>query len=193
MQEPVNIMGVVAFPDPSGKRDIRFIDPNYNILFTVPDGANILMTDIDGSTDVRKCRYIDDTHAKIGDLVYHICEFAECMAEAGCVYAPEGGSADTYEIYQIPHNSDADYLFLSYEHCADYVSAADYRRVYAGMLTPDTSLDDIYVRHNRDDRPFRREMRSVSVSDVIVLTRAGERKVYYVDSIGFVELTDFKT
>ena len=149
------------------------------------------MTDIDGSTDVRKCRYIDDYHTQIGDLTYHICEFAECMAEAGCIYAPEGGSADTYEIYQIPHVSGADYLFRDYESSKDRISAADYRRVYAGMLAPGTSLDDIYVRHNRDDRPFRREMRSVSVSDVIVVTRAGERKAYYVDSIGFAPLEGF--
>ena len=191
MQEPVNINGVVAFPNPNGIRDIRFIDPVYNEMFRVPDGGSIIMTDIDGSTDIRKCTYIDDYHAKIGDLVYHICEFAECMAEAGCIYAPEGGKSDIYEIYQIPHNSGADYLFLSYEHCADRISADDYRRVYAGMLAPGTSLDDLYQKHNRDDRPFRREMRSVSVSDVIVVTRAGERKAYYVDSIGFVPLEGF--
>ena len=29
MKEPVNIMGVVAFPNEDGKRDCRFIDPHY--------------------------------------------------------------------------------------------------------------------------------------------------------------------
>ena len=41
-QEPVNIMGVVAFPNENGQREIRFIDSEYNNLFTVPDGGNII-------------------------------------------------------------------------------------------------------------------------------------------------------
>ena len=29
MKEPVDIMGVIAFPNENGKRDCRFIDPHY--------------------------------------------------------------------------------------------------------------------------------------------------------------------
>ena len=37
--EPVNIMGVFAFPNPDrDNRMIRFIDSEYNTLFTVKDG-----------------------------------------------------------------------------------------------------------------------------------------------------------
>ena len=32
MKEPINIMGVIAFPNENGKRDCRFIDPHYNLL-----------------------------------------------------------------------------------------------------------------------------------------------------------------
>lgn len=40
-REPVNIMGVIAFPEPDkSKRRIRFIDPEYNTLFYIPDGAS---------------------------------------------------------------------------------------------------------------------------------------------------------
>lgn len=50
-REPVNIMGVIAFPEPDKrKRRIRFIDPEYNTLFYIPDGASIVMTRMDGST-----------------------------------------------------------------------------------------------------------------------------------------------
>ena len=173
--------------------EIRFIDSDYNELFCVPDGSNIIVTGFDGSFCPRRCTYIDDTHARIGYEVYHICQFAELMESAGCTYAPEGGSADTYEIYQIPHDSGVDYIFRDYESVYDHVNAADYRRVYAAMLAPSLTLDAIYWRHNRDDRPFGRRMRSLSVSDVIVTTRGGERKAYYVDSIGFRELPAFLT
>ena len=44
-REPVNIMGVIAFPEPDkSKRRIRFIDAEYNTLFYIPDGASIVMT-----------------------------------------------------------------------------------------------------------------------------------------------------
>ena len=44
-REPVNIMGVIAFPEPDkSKRRIRFIDPEYNTLFYIPDGASMAST-----------------------------------------------------------------------------------------------------------------------------------------------------
>lgn len=50
-REPVNIMGVIAFPEPDkSKRRIRFIDAEYNTLFYIPDGASIVMTRMDGSS-----------------------------------------------------------------------------------------------------------------------------------------------
>ena len=43
-REPVNIMGVIAFPEPDkSKRRIRFIDAEYNTLFYIPDGASIVI------------------------------------------------------------------------------------------------------------------------------------------------------
>ena len=68
-QEPVNIMGVVAFPNENGQREIRFIDSEYNNLFTVPDGGNIILTHFDGKSVILPCRYIDDYHAQIGASV----------------------------------------------------------------------------------------------------------------------------
>lgn len=44
-REPVNIMGVFAFPDPDkDKRVIRFIDSDYHTLFTIRDGESIVIT-----------------------------------------------------------------------------------------------------------------------------------------------------
>ena len=189
MKEPVNIMGVVAFPNEDGKRDCRFIDPHYNELFTVPDGGNVVLTYIDGTKKVLPCTYIDDYHVKVGSGVYHICEFAECMHERGTVYQPEHPNGKEkygiYEIYQISDLKTAEYLFESYDRAKGKIKLTDYRRAYAGMLPEKSRLDDIFMEHNRDTRPFGRKMRSMSVSDIVVVTRAGEKHAYYVDSVGF--------
>ena len=48
-REPVNIMGVIAFPNPDhDKRMIRFIDSEYHTLFTIKDGESIVITRFDG-------------------------------------------------------------------------------------------------------------------------------------------------
>ena len=52
-------------------------------------------------------------------------------------------------------------------------------------------MDDIFMEHNRDTRPFGRKMRSMSVSDIVVVTRAGEKHAYYVDSVGYEQIDEF--
>lgn len=192
MQDPVNIMNVIAYPNPNGDRTIRFIDASYHTLFTIPDGGNIVLTLFDGTTETHPCLYIDDTHAKIGSQVYHICQFAEVMESNGCTYAPEGGTADTYEIYQI-EDAGVDYCFRGYEKVKDHILLSDYRRVYAGMLGRDVDLEELYIKHNRDGRPFGRRMRSVSVSDIFIFRRNGEKHAYYTDSVGFAEADEILT
>lgn len=89
-QEPVNIMGVMAFPNPDKKKQvIRFIDSSYKELFKVPDGGNVELTRADGSRTSLPCIYIDDYHAKIGNSVYHICQFAEILEKNGATCSPE--------------------------------------------------------------------------------------------------------
>lgn len=74
---------------------IRFIDPQYNEIFRIPDGGQIRITRSDGSELERSCRYIDDTHVEIGSPwerteLYHICQFAEIMERNGCTVQPVG-------------------------------------------------------------------------------------------------------
>lgn len=71
------------------QKTIRFIDTHYNVLFTVPDGGNIALTNSASETVIRKCEYLDAYHTKIGSNVFHICEFAELMERNGATCAPE--------------------------------------------------------------------------------------------------------
>lgn len=70
-----------------------------------------------------------------------------------------------------------------------------YRRVY-GTSVPETTgngdgtvLDEFYGVMNRDDRPGKTAFRSMSMSDVVALSRPGKAPVYYYcDTIGFVRI-----
>lgn len=192
---PQIIKGVLAFPNEEGKQEIRFIDAKYNTYFSVPDGANIILNTFEGEQRILPCEYIDDYHAQIGNSVYHICQFAENMEQAGAIYAPEhpreGDKVDTYEIYQIKNLELTPYAFRSYDSAKKYFQASDYQKVYQAMLSPKEELEDLFIKHNRDERPFGRRMHSLSVSDVVVLNRNGEKKAYYIDDFGFKEAPKF--
>jgi hypothetical protein len=72
----------------SAEKGIRFIDSHYNELFCIADGDKIVITEMTGEKTERTCRYIDEYHTEIGNSLYHICEFAECMGRRGASYAP---------------------------------------------------------------------------------------------------------
>ena len=192
---PVNIFGVLAFPNDEDGRLVRFIDSDYNTLFHVPDGENIILTTFGDDRKVLPCRYIDAAHARIGGETWHICEFAEAQEQRGAVYVPEhpreGDICDTYTIYQLKDASAAPYAFMPYEQAKAKLRMAHYQRAYRGVLAPKITLENLYAKHNQDSRPFGQRMRSLSMSDVIVLNRGGEEKAYYVDRYGFQEAKRF--
>jgi hypothetical protein len=195
-REPVNIMGVFAFPDPDkDKRVIRFIDSDYHTLFTIRDGESIVITRFDGEKLILPCTYIDDYHTRIGSSVCHICEFAEMQERNGNLYVPStpkiSDEIGTYEIYQIPIIADADYCFRPYADARGKLQNADYQRSYAGMFAKENSLEHLWAKHNSDRRPFACRMRSMSMSDIVVLTQAGKKTAYYADTIGFKEVPEF--
>lgn len=75
-------------------KGIRFIDPNYKELFRIPDGGKIRVKYPNGKNEEFICRYIDDYHVEVGygpGNLYHICEYAERMAECGNKVEPVTG------------------------------------------------------------------------------------------------------
>ena len=102
---------------------------------------------------------------------------------------------DRYTIYQIEKDTPADdYIFMGMDFVKEHgytVSMEYYQDVYRGYLRPGDTLDSLYEKFNRDDRPAATQMHSLSMSDIIVLHKAGEDHAYYVDSIGFTEVPEF--
>jgi len=102
---------------------------------------------------------------------------------------------DTYSIYQIPAEEKySNLLFmttLDLKFSGDVVYWDNYELVYSGALLPGESQDSLWEKFNIN-HPADYKGRSMSVSDVVVISREGEqKKAYYVDGIGFKELTDF--
>ncbi len=60
-------------------KEIRFITPSYNTIFTIPDGEQVIVCFSDGKKKPYTCKYIDETHLLLGNSAYHICELAERM------------------------------------------------------------------------------------------------------------------
>lgn len=99
--------------------------------------------------------------------------------------------ADTYEIYQITDVGACSYGFCGYEMAQEQLRAQDYQHQFTGIFAPEANLETLFMLHNRDDRPLGKQMRSLSVSDVIVTHRGGKTTAYYVDSFGFAEVPGF--
>ena len=188
-------MGVFAFPNKEGDHSCQFIDTDYNKLFKIPDGENIVLTALDGKETVLPCRYIDDCHVSVGQYAMHIFEFAEMQENRGAVYRPEhpkdGDCCDTYTVYQLKSTRETPYECMPLEAAKSMLHPSHYQMVYRGVLAPKTGLDDLLMKHNRDNRPMSRQIRAMSISDVIVLNRNGSEKAFYVDRYAFLGSDDF--
>ncbi|MBQ9899437.1 MAG: hypothetical protein IJM44_08320 [Ruminococcus sp.] len=74
------------------RKGIRFIDPQYNELFRIPDGDRVKIINDVGDSFERTARYVDEYHVELGgslcNTIYHICELAERMEKNGCTVIP---------------------------------------------------------------------------------------------------------
>lgn len=69
-------------------KEIRFIYPDYQEKFRIPDGDQILVTYPTGERKAFVCKYIDDYHVLIGRNAFHICEYAERLQRLGARVYP---------------------------------------------------------------------------------------------------------
>lgn len=107
---------------------------------------------------------------------------------------------DAYAIYQQKRDdSTADIRFMNSEYLQKKgiePQYENYELVYTGALTKDGNqiekLEDLYRIFNVE-HPHDFSGHSLSVSDIVALKQAGVVSYHYVDSIGYKELTNFRT
>jgi len=167
---------------------IRFIDRKDRELFSLPDGRDIALTGFNGKQSRLMCKYVNKNFAEIDGHVYGLAEFASIQEREGAVFAPDymrpEDACGVYEIYQIKDIGNTGYAFRSFEEARKTFDPLDYRRVYASMLAPGVTLDELFALHNHYDRPFGDKIHSMSMSDIIILSRDGHSTAHYVDSYG---------
>ena len=98
----------------------------------------------------------------------------------------------SYQIYQLKEDSSLrDYRFLSLEimkkHHLEF-SPENYNLIYSGTVETGTTVDALYQRFNVD-RPEDFTGHSLSVSDVVAIHTNGKWQAWYVDSIGFADVS----
>lgn len=114
--------------------------------------------------------------------------------------------SDAYAIYQLKRDdTTADIRFMNSEYLQKKgiePQYENYELVYTGALTKDGSqiekLENLYrifnIEHPQDlHQPCLQGIHSLSVSDIVALKQAGVVSYHYVDSIGYKELTNFRT
>ena len=108
--------------------------------------------------------------------------------------------SDAYAIYQLKSDdATADIRFMNSEYLQKKgiePQYENYELVYTGALTKDGNqiekLEDLYRIFNVE-HPHDFSGHSLSVSDIVALKQAGVVSYHYVDSIGYKELTNFRT
>lgn len=86
-----NRYGVTAVLDKTTMnepKEIRFIYPDYQEKFRIPDGDQVIVTYPSGEVKAFTCKYIDDYHVLVGNNSFHICEFAEVLERRGAHVYP---------------------------------------------------------------------------------------------------------
>lgn len=101
----------------------------------------------------------------------------------------------TFSIYQVVDGSEGrDYRYRAYEELQAEgltVSPEHYHLAYSAPLGDLNTLEEIYSKFNQDNRPNGDKMRSLSMSDVVVVSHDGKQAAYYVDRYGFQPVPEF--
>lgn len=195
MDEDCLPVGGVKYECMNDKASIMsFVDRKGNRMFEMLDGESLIFTKTDGQETKVECHRVDQNRIRLHDVICSTVKFARWCHQHGVTFRPEFPSVldciDTYEIHQIPFAAKTPYRFRRFSDAELFFSASHYQKMYCGMLAKSTHPEELYLLHNQDNRPFGAKMHSLTVSDVVVLNRRGKRQALYVDTFGFVDVTD---
>ena len=100
----------------------------------------------------------------------------------------------TYSIYQLNDSPELRYhRFTSLDSLEKdklSIDKANYNLVYTETLKSTDTLDSIYTKFNTD-HPNDFFGHSLSISDIISVSKDGKDTTYYVDTFGFKEIPNF--
>ena len=71
------------------KKEILFIDTNYNELFRLKDGGEITITRRTGETHHCRCFYLNEKEAMIDGVTYNVSHFIQMLEDIGSTVKPK--------------------------------------------------------------------------------------------------------
>lgn len=170
----------------------RFTDKNNEHLFWIRDRQRIIETYADGTQQFRTIRNIDSGNLYVGIRSCAIRKDAVENFKRGCYVQPEhpqpGNQLDKLQIFQISEGRN-ECKFMPYDYAKEKLNASDYRSVYIGNMPTGYDLERCFWDFNLRSRPCAKTMHSLSVSDVVVMQRDGKEAAWYVDPVGFKDVS----
>ena len=100
------------------ERGISFLDEHCEERFRLPDGGRMRVTYANDDRQDFVCRYVDDYHFEMGtgsDTCCHINQFAEKMAQCGCLVEPLDKMPEQKKEEQIVFSCDGKNYFAEIE------------------------------------------------------------------------------
>lgn len=130
--------------DLMGIKMIRFINSHYDDLFRIEDGKCIQVNFRDYAV-LKRCFYVDEYHAKIDGVVYHICQFAEMMEKANVTYNPEVENDEWKKAWKVGKNN-----FLVLQTCDDGYDYTMYDNHYKEIDGGQLDMPELSMLEARD-------------------------------------------
>ena len=92
------------------KKEILFIDTNYNELFRIKNGEKITITRRTGETHHCRCFYLNEKEAMIDGAIYNVSHFIQMLEEIGCTIKPK---EKLYYTLEKVEQSDFKFMFAN--------------------------------------------------------------------------------
>ena len=156
------------------KQQIRFIDSHYKTLFQVEDGGYIVLKNKEQEL-LKPCHYVDAYHSRIGQEVFHICQFAELAEKNGVTYRPEKECEKRKAYWQIggkeylmleQNGQDYQYAFLD-----RYLNERKKGIFKHAKLTMNQARNELLKKYGKDDKDLTIQSELQVLEQTILVTK----------------------
>jgi len=172
------------------ERALELYDEDHTIYLLNSDGTELMAL---SQTEIRQHPGIFGIEAKEWQATLEYREAQATVKDSEAAQETEllRGAGDRYGIYQIEDIRNTKYAYRPFEQAGADFNRTDYKLMYTARLDPNMTLNSLYTLHNMDNRPNGDKMRSMSMSDVVVMKRDGQVSAHYVDTSGFQPVPQF--
>ncbi|MBD5631769.1 MAG: hypothetical protein HDP34_00865 [Clostridia bacterium] len=162
----------------------KLYERQFGQSFTVADRFSAA---VDMEENYRDDEILSTLVSKYGKYSPEVTKFQSSVFDALSQRTQAEGIADTFTIYQVNDKAAVEYRSPSYMQANRLaVDMKNYDKTYTAPLMRGMDLDIISAKFNNGHPELKRYL---DTSDIIVLHRAGKDKAFWLDGIGFTDVT----